>query len=336
MIVERNCIGSVEMKKEMENLFRESEVCIELRTELESIGKKMLQFVQSHGAILNLIEESQQSSCTNLLFYLVLRSEDIRDLQNRLHILGLSSLASSESHIYSQMNAILERLGGIIPEKEKTFYSYENAVNDMQWKSQALFGNKKEATVPYIMVTLDSNFSHETDNIKELLVAGMNVARINCAHDDESVWVKIIDNIRKATDETGLPCKMYMDLAGPKIRTVLPGKKGKKEKIEIREGERIILANLKDEALSEEKVVGCTINGIIHQLKIGERVLFDDGSIECVIESMENERALMTVVRVSRTKPYIKPEKGINFPDSKLALSSITDFDMECLPFICQ
>jgi len=144
MIAESNRSSNAEMKYEMENQFLDSEVCIELRTELESIGKKMLQFVQSHGAILNLIEESQQSSCTNLLFYLVLRSEDIRDLQNRLHILGLSSLASSESHIYSQMNAILERLGGIIPEKEKTFYSYENAVNDIQWKVRHFSETKKK------------------------------------------------------------------------------------------------------------------------------------------------------------------------------------------------
>jgi pyruvate kinase len=336
MISEKIQKDDTEMIVEMQNKFLDSDKCSELRIELELIQKRMLDLIQSHNDMLQGLDKSQRLSCSNLLSYLVLRSEDIRDLQNRLHLLGLSSLASSESHIYSQMNAILERLGKIIPELEKTSFGYDAAVNDIRRKGGLLFGVKKEATVPFIMVTLDSNFAGEVDPMKELLVAGMNVARINCAHDDKPVWSAIINNIRQATDDTGLPCKIYMDLAGPKIRTVLRGKKGKKKEIKVSEGDRILLADMHDSKHAEYEVVGCTINGIICQLKKGERVLFDDGTIESVVENADDEGALLRIVRVSRQKPFIKPEKGINFPDSRLSLSSITDFDMECLPFICQ
>jgi len=308
----------------------------DLRKELELLQKRMIQIVELRSAEIQRVDPAQQSSFMNLLFYLVLRSEDIRDLQTRLHIVGLSSLSSSESHIYCQLNAILERLGKeFIPDDQYTC-SYNKASNDLRFKSMALFGEKRELMVPFIMVTLDTGFAEDYGKLKELLLTGMNVARINCAHDGEAVWDEMIKNVRRATEETHLPCKIYMDLAGPKIRTILPGKKNKKHKIEVEPGEMIYLTDVIEDNDSEEKIVGCTIKGIVQQLKTGERVLFDDGSIECKIESLGKDKATLTVIRVSREKPYIKPEKGINFPDSKLSLSSITDFDMACLPFIRQ
>jgi pyruvate kinase len=309
---------------------------VDLRSELELLQKKMLSVVKLHSVEMQQADPAQVSSYLNLLFYLVLRSEDIRDLQTRLHIVGLSSLSSSESHIYSQLKAILERLGKEFNPEDQYDYGYHEASNDLRFKSEVLFGEKRELMVPFIMVTLDTGFAEDYGKLKELLLTGMNVARINCAHDDEAVWEKMIKNVRRATGETHLPCRIYMDLAGPKIRTILPGKKNHKHKIEVEPGEMIYLTDNSEENDSEEKWIGCTIKGIIQQLKTGERVLFDDGSIECKIENLEKDKAALTVIRVSREKPFIKPEKGINFPDSNLSLSSITDFDMACLPFICR
>ncbi|TSA48667.1 MAG: pyruvate kinase, partial [Nitrosomonadales bacterium] len=61
--------------------------------------------------------------------------------------------------------------------------------------------------------------------IKEMLVQGMNCARINCAHDNPAVWEGMVNHIRSAQRETGLHCKILMDLSGPKLRTgeVAPG-----------------------------------------------------------------------------------------------------------------
>jgi pyruvate kinase len=308
----------------------------DLRKELELLQNKMLQVVESRSSKIQEADLAQQSSYMNLLFYLVLRSEDIRDLQTRLHKMGLSSLSSSESHVFSQLKSILERLGKEFTPNNKYDYSYDKASDDLRLKAEELFGEKKDLMVPFIMVTLDASFAEDYSKMKELLLTGMNVARINCAHDNDQIWEGMISNITKATRETQLPCKIYMDLAGPKIRTIFPGKKNRKQKIEVEPGEMIYLTDDIENKDFREKSVCCTIKGIIQQLKKGERVLFDDGSIECRIESLDKSNATLSVIRVSRGKPFIKPEKGINFPDSKLSLSSVTDFDMACLPFICR
>src|SRR5664279_513457 len=95
---------SVYDESETEN--RQDEQIKKLKRELELLEKKMLHVLALHQENLHQINPAQESGFKNLLFYLALRSEDIRDLQNRLHISGLSSLASSESHIFSQLQAI--------------------------------------------------------------------------------------------------------------------------------------------------------------------------------------------------------------------------------------
>ena len=69
------------------------------------------------------------------------------------------------------------------------------------------------------MVTLPTETATEYALVRDLVAAGMDVARINCAHDDESPWQRMIDHIRRAERETLRPCRVEMDLAGPKLRT---------------------------------------------------------------------------------------------------------------------
>lgn len=128
---------------------------------------------------------------------------------------------------------------------------------------------------------------------------------------------------------TGLSCKIYMDLAGPKIRTVIKDK----DKMKVEEGEIIFLADEKH-MNGDEKTIGCTIPGIAEQLNTGETVLFDDGLIEARVEKTEPDRARLQVLRISSKKPFIKDEKGINFPDSNLLLPALTEYDIKCLSFI--
>ncbi|MDR3714225.1 MAG: pyruvate kinase [Puia sp.] len=306
----------------------------ELIRALEGLETNMLETEKNHRDLLRSLPASQQAACCNLLHYLALRSEDIRDLQYRLHIAGLSSLSSAESHIHAQLTAILERLGKP-PAAGNMHCDYQQALADIEQKAKSLFGAKTDKAIPYIMVTLEAGLADDYESLKTLLASGMNVARINCAHDDEAIWNKMIINLEKASAETSLPCKIYMDLAGPKIRTTLPG--CKKKKIEIKEGGKLLLAGSKSSAGGEETipVVGSTLNGIAAQLKEGAKVLFDDGLIECTVENVQGDTALLKITRISSKKPYLKRGKGINFPGSKLVISSLTDFDRACLPFVC-
>lgn len=70
-----------------------------------------------------------------------------------------------------------------------------------------------------IMVTMPSEAAQDKKLIHDLLQAGMDIMRINCAHDDQDAWLGMINNLRQAERQLGRPCKIYADLAGPKLRT---------------------------------------------------------------------------------------------------------------------
>ena len=73
--------------------------------------------------------------------------------------------------------------------------------------------------VPRIMVTLPSEAADDYDLVRRLVLSGMDVARVNGAHDDAPAWVQMAGNVRKASAEVGRPCPVSMDLPGPKLRT---------------------------------------------------------------------------------------------------------------------
>jgi pyruvate kinase len=69
------------------------------------------------------------------------------------------------------------------------------------------------------MVTMPSEAADDYTIIHDLLRQGMDCMRINCAHDDAAMWLRMIENLRRAESSIGRPCKVVMDLAGPKLRT---------------------------------------------------------------------------------------------------------------------
>jgi pyruvate kinase len=307
----------------------------QIRQQLIELEKKMLSEAEKMQMRFKNINPQQQQAAQNMIHYLTLRNEDIRELQDSLHIHGLSSLASSESHIHSQLQAILLRLGIHYSPDEMDTCTYEYSTKQMEQKSKILFGEKTDAVTPYIMVTFDASFVDNYALIKNLLQNGMNVARINCAHDTEAIWSRMIQHLKKACRHTGLHCKIYMDLAGPRIRTRLMNKGKEKGKVKIKEGELVWLADDAKSFKNDEIVISPNETGIIAMLKKGERVYIDDGMIKGVVETINKKGAAMRIIRISSRKQQIKEGKGINFPDSEISISSLTEFDKECLPFIC-
>ncbi len=75
------------------------------------------------------------------------------------------------------------------------------------------------------MVTVPSEAADDYGFVRELVAAGMDSMRINCAHDSREQWERMVINLRQAERETGRKCRISMDLAGPKLRTgaVEPG-----------------------------------------------------------------------------------------------------------------
>lgn len=300
-----------------------------IKQQLEQLDQLMLETEKRYHPLLEKVHHAQRDSAVNLLHYLALRSQDIRELQNHLHAEGLSTLGSSESHIRSQVLSVLKHLGS---QNEVPAISYENSKQLLGQRSETLFGACSNEAIPCIMVSFKTSYADDILMVKRLLKGGMNIARINCAHDNLPTWQKMVAHVKEASRFTGIPCKIYMDLAGPKIRTSIKRKKGR---IQLDEEDNFYLAD-KEGLHKKLPVVGTTLPGLATQLKKDDRVLFDDGLIEAKVIETDNKRALLEVIRISSKKPLLKTEKGINFPDSHFSLSALTGYDLECLPFILE
>ncbi len=303
---------------------------------LSILEEKMLQEAKKFTHQLRQLHPDQQEAANNLIKYLVLRGEDRRVLQESLHVFGLSSLTSSEGHIHRQVQAVRQRLGFQYPKNEISLHSFSSSKKRLNENSNGLFGEKSTPNFPSIMVTFDTGFASDYSLIEDLLKNGMNVARINCAHDDETTWSEMIHLIKKACGNTGLECKIYMDLAGPKIRTKLLGKGSEKGKVKVKEGQGVWLAETSQDLNTREIILSPTETGIVQQLNIGDRVFIDDGTISGTVVSKEADRVGITIERVSSKKGKIKENKGINFPDTDLDIPSLTEFDLNCLSFVCK
>ena len=108
-----------------------------------------------------------------------------------------------------------------------------------------LFGPERHVGHSRIMVTLPSEAAENEQLIDLLVERGVEILRINCGHDDREAWSSMIRHIRAAEDRHGHSVLIYMDLAGPKIRTgkVVPrwSKKGRRKDgfIPLQEGRHV-------------------------------------------------------------------------------------------------
>lgn len=166
-----------------------------------------------------------RASALNLTQYLALRRRDLRQLQMHLSELGLSSLGRSEGHIQASLQAVLALLEaltaqpparGKVPDPPVKLLEGDRL---LRLHTERLLGGTRRDRQVRIMVTAATELASDRAKIVEMLDAGMDVLRINCAHDDPKIWWRMINNVRSAEDETGRSCRIIMDLAGPKLRT---------------------------------------------------------------------------------------------------------------------
>ena len=164
-----------------------------------------------------------RESARNLLHYLALRQMDIRDLQDELASLGLSSLGRSEAHTLHTLESVLMALHCLIkrepPPSASMAVDFRRGRALLHEHTCRLFGPLPPGRSVRIMVTMPSEAAHNPSLVRDLLAAGMDVMRINCAHDNPEAWLKMIENLRRAERELGRTCKICADLAGPKLRT---------------------------------------------------------------------------------------------------------------------
>jgi pyruvate kinase len=178
-----------------------------------------------------------------------------------------------------------------------------------------------------------------------MLNEGMSVARINCAHDNPEVWLMMIMVLKKAIAKTGRNCKIYMDLGGPKIRikTISARRKSENMELPVWEGRELGLSYAADTDVEVKKRKRRNIDSLyvepkelLAMVEVGEHIFFDDGKFEAKVIRTESDHVVVKIVRISTKKPFLKPQKGINLPDSDLTILPLTEEDKSNIPFICK
>jgi len=158
-----------------------------------------------------------------LIAYLALRKIDIREYQEQLAFLGLSSLGRAEKDVMASIRTVQKALSRITTGENYDVYAecrnFERSKHRLETHIDDALGPRNSGRNVRIMVTLPTEAADEYYLVHDLIKSGMDVARINCAHDDESIWLRMIENIDRAKEETGQACRVMMDLAGPKLRT---------------------------------------------------------------------------------------------------------------------
>src|SRR5262245_16782339 len=440
--------------------------CWALLTELEELREKV---IQEQSRLLvgwrdHLRSRSYVPSAANFAAYIGLRRHDAGTIQVNLAKHGLSSLARSEGHVLGTLDAVIHTLRRILnlPSDERELARIQRHITRgsrlLAKHTNRLLGipHPDPCRSVRMMVTLPGEAATDPVFVRELLSRGMDCARINCAHDDERKWLKMISNVRQAEHETGRSCKILMDLAGPKLRTgvlapgppvihltpkkdergnvieparvvldstgrrgknpvqrsslaarisvpdawlqkLVPGAvvrfqdiRGKKRRLIVQEriGERevmavckkssyiepgVILEHVADQTQPEVCAVGAVrpdpvnirlcagdmlyltrqpipgsvaedsspphiacIPSVVNQLQPGHRVWIDDGLIGATVERVDETGALLKVCRTPSKGARLKAECGVNFPDTRLELATLTEKDLRNLDFIVE
>ncbi len=193
-----------------------------LLTQLRDLREQAVAFAARHSDA-ELVKPMHRASAHNLLHYLALRRHELREVQLGLIERGLSSLGILESHTLATLNSViaaLECLQGQTPTPAPFApVSVADSTARLESASNALFGHGPAHRDVRIMVTMPTEAANSHEFLSRLLEAGMNVMRINCAHDNADTWQQMIGNLRLAEASTGKTCKIQLDLAGPKLRT---------------------------------------------------------------------------------------------------------------------
>jgi len=205
---------------------------------LDLLREDGLRIERDFAGELSEVEPAYRPSARNLLHYLGLRRHDIRSLQRDLHAMGLSSLGVLEAHTMASLNTVLEVLGRLTGQAVDVSLEPPVDFNTgpllLRDHTRALLGPEPAGRHVRIMVTMPGEAATNPGLVRKLLLAGMDVMRINCAHDDATAWRAMVDNLRRAEREVGRSCRVQADLAGPKLRTGRLGAAGRVLKIQPR------------------------------------------------------------------------------------------------------
>ncbi|MBK7004213.1 MAG: pyruvate kinase [Burkholderiales bacterium] len=420
-----------------------ADVCLALIAELTVLRQSMLERENTMATQLKRVAPHYQDSARNLVHYLALRGHELRPIQERLAWLGLSSLGRSESHVLANLDKVLGILHCLTGQDWVDQSPLEPAGSVtgrrlLRRHAVQLLGDHPAGRPVRIMVTIPSEAASDYSVVRELVDAGMDIARINCAHDCAADWIAMAHNIRRAAKAARRTVRILMDLGGPKIRTgdmaprpavlrmrpnkdeygrpyrpyrlgiqttaqsdkipdidgcigvdpkwlahvemgtqidfadargakrhllvvetgawgvvaeslqtayltpetllTIHGAQGKKWsstlplRIDALPGMRVLhrgdVIRVTANAQGDPTQIACTLPEVIDQVRVGERIWFDDGRIGGVIRNITGDALEVEITQAREGGEKLTADKGINLPDSELDLAALTEKDL--------
>lgn len=164
------------------------------------------------------------------------------------------------------------------------------------------------------------------EKIKELIQAGMNVARLNFSHGTHEEHLATIHLLKKARKDLGVPLAIMLDTKGPEIRL------GKIEEgsLDLEAGQTWRL--VKEKIVGDREKVSITPGNILDGLSLGSKILFDDGNISSRVKHVLPDGVEIII----DNSGSIRSGKGVTIPDAVVNLPCITEKDIEDIIFGCR
>jgi len=159
--------------------------------------------------------------------------------------------------------------------------------------------------------------------LKEMMQAGLNIARLNFSHGDFKEHARVIASIRAAAAEAGTRVAILADLPGPKIRIG----QFAQEPVELKPGAFFTLTT--DEITGSAERVSVTLEKLPSAVKPGDTLFLNDGLIQLEVKSVKGNDVECRVV----VGGELRSRKGLNIPGIDLGISAFTDHDRNCLEF---
>ena len=166
--------------------------------------------------------------------------------------------------------------------------------------------------------------SSSKDVLRELIEAGVNVCRLNFSHGSYEDHKDVINCIRELNDELVTNVAILADLQGPKIRTAEIQEGG----VELEVGKKIVIST--QEQIGDQNGFSINYDRLPADVNAGEHILLDDGKLILKVESTDSKKEIVCSIIQGGN---LTSKKGVNFPNTKISLPSLTEKDELDLQF---
>ena len=166
--------------------------------------------------------------------------------------------------------------------------------------------------------------SSDKEVLRKMFLEGLNVCRLNFSHGAHEIHSEVIKTIRELNSETGLNVAILADLQGPKIRTNEMEDNG----VELITGSKVIIVT--DKIVGNANRFSINYKQLPEDVHPGERILLDDGKLILEVIKTDGKAEIEALVIHGG---ILSSKKGVNFPNTKISMPSLTDKDKEDLEF---